>query len=173
MKTELTMIVLMTTLTLTSRGQSTDQIKVCQSADNAFIKLLEERQIGKSKYSILLPQYYAINEAHGEDFSVYYFYPADTTKHTGFSGGVYFGNHPSQFPAKSASCSTEKLKSEMLDQNVNLTIYNCNEEYSVQSIMDSKSGEGWNELIHIFGNATSKKDLENLLFIFTTMKKKD
>ena len=104
---------------------------------------------------------------------VYYFYPAYTTNHTGFSGGFYFGNHPSQFPAKSESCKTEKLKSEMFDQNVNWTIYNCNEDYSIQSITYSKSGEGWNELIHIFGNAKSNKDLDKLLFIFTTMKKKE
>lgn len=53
----------------------------------------------------------------------------------------------------------------MFDQNVNWTIYNCNGDYSVQSIMDSKSGEGRNELLHIFGHAKSNKNLDNLLFI--------
>lgn len=61
----------------------------------------------------------------------------------------------------------------MFDQNVNWTIYNCNGDYSVQSIMDSKSGEGRNELLHIFGHAKSNKNLDDLLFIVTTMKKKD
>ncbi len=122
---------------------------------------------------VSLPTDYAMDEINGEDFSVYSFYSADTTNHTGFSGSIYFGNHPSQFPAKSKSCKTENLKSEILDQNVNWTIYDCNEGNSIQTIMDSKSGEGWNQLIHVFGNAKSNKDLDKLLFIFTTMKKKE
>ncbi|MNK85034.1 hypothetical protein D3C87_1049020 [compost metagenome] len=173
MKIQLTMIVLLTTLALTSGGQNNDYKSVHCSADSVFIKSLKERQIGVSKYFISLPTDFAMYETNGEDFSVYSFYPTDTTHHTGFSGGLYFGNHPSQFPAKSKSCKIEKLKSEIFDQNVNWTIYSCDESYSIQSIMDSKSGEGWNELIHMFGNAKSTKQLDKLLFIFTTIKKKD
>ncbi|WP_293901792.1 hypothetical protein [Sphingobacterium sp. UBA5670] len=173
MKIQLTMIVLLTTLTLPSCGQNNDHKAVHNSVDITFIKSLEERQLGESKYSIYLPTDYAIGETNGEDFSVYYFNPADTTNHTGFSGGLYFGNHPSQFPAKSKSCKTEHLKNEIFDQDVSWTIYNCNGDYSIQSIIYSKSGEGWNEMIHMFGNAKSTKDLDKLLFIFKTMKKKE
>ncbi|OOG19342.1 hypothetical protein BWD42_05235 [Sphingobacterium sp. CZ-UAM] len=84
---------------------------------------------------------------------------------------MYFGNHPSQFPAKSKSCKTEHLKNEIFDQDVSWTINNCNGDYSIQSIMYSKSGEGWNELVHMFGNAKSTEDLDKLLFIFSSMKK--
>ena len=97
MRIQLTMIVLLTTLTLNSCGQNNDHKSVYSSADTTFIKSLGEKQLGKSKYSIFLPTDYAIGETNGEDFSVYYFYPADTTNHTGFSGGIYFGSHPSQF----------------------------------------------------------------------------
>ncbi|QRY60430.1 hypothetical protein [Sphingobacterium siyangense] len=173
MKIQLTMIVLLTTLTLTSWGKNNGHRAVSSSADTAYIKSLEERQIGGSKYSVFLPTDYAIKETNGGDFSIYSFYPTDTTNHTGFSGGFYFGNHPSQFPAKSKSCKTAYLKSEILDQNVKWTIYNCNGNYLIQTITNSKSGEGWNELIHIFGNAKSTKDLDKLLFIFTTIKKKE
>ncbi|WP_286840838.1 MULTISPECIES: hypothetical protein [Sphingobacterium] len=173
MKMQLTMIVLLTTSTLTSFGQNNDHKSVDHSVDTTFVKSLEERQLGGSKYSISLPTDYAMNETNGEDFSVYHFYPADTTDHTGFSGGLYFGNHPSQFPAKSRSCKTEHLKIEIFGQDVSWTIYNCNEDYSIQSIMYSKSGEGWNELVHMFGKAKSTKDLDKLLFIFKTMKKKE
>ncbi|MFU1859355.1 hypothetical protein ACK8HY_20310 [Sphingobacterium sp. NGMCC 1.201703] len=90
MKIQLTMIVLLTTLTLTSCGQNNDHKSVHNSADTTFIKSLEKRELGKSKYSISLPTDYAIDETNGEDFSVYYFNPADTTNHTGISGGLVF-----------------------------------------------------------------------------------
>ncbi|PUV24136.1 hypothetical protein [Sphingobacterium athyrii] len=45
MKIQLTMIVLLTTLTLTSCGQDNDHKSVHRSADSVFIKSLKERKI--------------------------------------------------------------------------------------------------------------------------------
>lgn len=64
MKIQLTMIVLLTTLTLPSCGQDNDHKSVHSSANTTFIKSLEERQLGESKYSISLPTDYAIGETN-------------------------------------------------------------------------------------------------------------
>lgn len=171
MKTQLKIFALFTILLLYSCKENSDKGSKKNVADNEFLKTLVERQIGKSNYYISLPKDYVIEETNGEDFSVYHFHPADSTKKEDFSGGFYFGNHPSQFPPDNKSCTTENKKNRILAQNSNWTVYNCNGNYAIQTIIDSKSGENWNELLHLFGNAQSNKNLNNLLFIFTTMKK--
>ncbi|TDO96593.1 hypothetical protein [Flavobacterium sp. 245] len=141
--------------------------------ENPYLKELAEKQIGDSKYYISIPKKYTIKENIGPDFSVYYFVPADTTATAAFSGGFYFGNYPSLFESASDSCKTEKIKSKILNKNADWRVYNCKGKYSIQSIFESGSNEGWNQYIHAFANANSAADLKKVFLILETMKKKE
>lgn len=149
-----------------------DNKKSKENVENPYLKQLTEKQIGDTNYYISIPKKYTIRENRGPDFSVYYFYPADTTAKAGFSGGLYFGNHPSQFEASSDSCKTEKFKSKILDKNSEWTRINCKGKFSIQTIVESGSDEGWNQYIHAFAGAASSADLKKVLTIFETIKKK-
>ncbi|KAF2510124.1 hypothetical protein EYY60_11470 [Flavobacterium zhairuonense] len=158
-------------LILTFLGCS-DAKKPKPVATNPYLKELTEKQIGESNYYISIPKKYTIKENRGPDFSVYYFYPADTSDTTSFSGGFYFGNHPSEFQVNSDSCKTEKIKSKILNKNADWTVYNCQGKYSIQSIIESGSDEGWNQYIHAFAGANSSTDLKKVFLILETMKRK-
>lgn len=168
-----TIAFLLTALLLAGCGENSNKNSDNGLTEDSYLKELVEKQIGESNYYISVPTDYTIKTTDGPDFSVYYFYLRDTTMKANFSGGFYFGNHPSQFPPDSDSCKTENSKSKILNENADWTIYNCKDKYSVQTIIDSKSGEAWSESIHAFGNANSKTDLNKLLSIFKTMKKKE
>ena len=51
-------------------------------------------------------------------------------------------------------------------------IHECAGEYSVQAIMDSKSGEDWNSRIHAFGYGRNKRGLYKILKIYATLRKR-
>ncbi|MNX39411.1 hypothetical protein D3C86_697710 [compost metagenome] len=159
-------------LILTILGCS-DNKKTKHIVENPYLKELTEKQIGESNYYISIPKKYSIKENRGPDFSVYYFYPTDTTATAAFSGGFYFGNHPSLFGTAGDSCKTEKIKSKILNKNADWTVYNCKGNYSIQSIIESGSNEGWNQYIHAFAAANSAADLKKVFLILGTMKKKE
>jgi hypothetical protein len=143
-----------------------------QQIENTFIDSLRETQIGTTRFYISLPIDYSIKENEGPDFSVFYFESTDTTIRSTFSGGMYFGNFPSSFGPANDSCKTEIMKGGILGGYPKWTAYDCDEEYSIQTIVDSKSGEGWNSKIHAFGHCTTKDGLNKLLDIYSTLKGK-
>jgi hypothetical protein len=134
--------------------------------------ILTEKPIGESGYVISIPADYSITTSKGPDFSVYYFSPTDTTAKDKLSGGLYFGNFPNEFEADSDSCKAETLKGKILDNIQDWTVYNCKEDYTIQTITDNKKGEGWNQRVHAFGHAISKDELKTILDIYSTLKKK-
>lgn len=133
---------------------------------------LTEKPIGESGYVLSIPNDYSITTSNGPDFSVYYFSPTDTTAINKLSGGLYFGNYPSKFEADNDSCKTETLEGKILDNSQNWTVYNCQEDYSIQTIVENKKGEGWNQKVHAFGHAKNKDELQIILEIYSTLKKK-
>jgi hypothetical protein len=137
-----------------------------------FVDSLRVKQVGSLKYWISIPTGFEITEREGPDFSVYYFVQSDTTKKSKFSGGMYFGNYASKFPPNNDSCKVETINSKILDQNSDWTLYECQGVYSVQTIVASNSGEGWNNEIHAFGHGGSKNDLFKILKIYSTLHKK-
>jgi hypothetical protein len=137
-----------------------------------FRDSLEIKQIGKSNYFISIPHGYSITSKDGVDFSVYYFSPIDTSLKNRLAGGLYFGNFPHEFDKKNDNCKTEIAKGEILNITQNWTVYNCNETYSIQTIISSNSNEGWNQKIHAFGIGYNRNDLNKLLDVFSTLKKK-
>lgn len=133
---------------------------------------LIEKPIGESGYVISVPADYSITTSNGPDFSVYYFSPTDTTVKDKLSGGLYFGNFPHEFEADNDSCRTETLKGKILDTTQEWTVYNCQGDFSIQTIAENKKGEGWNQRIHAFGHARSNDELQTILDIYSTLKKK-
>jgi hypothetical protein len=146
----------------------------CQNRGNktsdSFLKDLSEKRIGDSKFKISLPRDYSIKEKRGEDFSVYYFNPIDSTNKDSLSGGIYFGNYPSEFKPDNDSCKIEKINSKLLNHSAEWKVYDCNNQFSLQTIVTNDKNEGWDELIHAFGSCKSKEDLIKLLLIYSTMK---
>lgn len=165
--------ILTTTLLAIQLLNSCSNINSSKVPDNktiAFKDSLIARRIDSSDFYISLPANYTITPRDGIDFVVYYFFPADTTIKAEFSGGLYFGNFPSKFEKDNDSCKTSTIKSRILDSTTDWTIYNCDNGYALQTIIDSKSGEDWDQKIHAFGNAISEIRMHNLLDIFSTLK---
>lgn len=132
---------------------------------------LTEKQIGESNYFISIPTGYSITASDGPDFSVYYFSPTDTTLRNKLNGGLYFGNFPHEFRPANDSCKREYRKGKILGEIRDWTVYNCDGNYSIQAITDSKSGQDWNQKIHVFGHGKSYRDLDVILEIYETLRK--
>lgn len=138
-----------------------------------FLDSLVEEQIGGMNYYISLPINFSIEKKEGPDFSVFYFANTDTTAANSFSGGMYFGNHPSEFPPENDSCKVETIDSKILAESSTWTVYKCNGEFLAQTIVDSRSDERWNNQIHVFGHAKKEVDLDKVLAIYSTLRKMD
>lgn len=149
-----------------------DDKKVEKAVEDPYLKELKETQIGDIDFYISIPKGYTIKENRGPDFSVYYFFPKDTTNTQAFTGGMYFGNHPSQFDESVDSCKTKKIKSIVLSKDTEWTSIQCKTRFSLQTIIESGSTEGWNSYIHAFAHTSSESDLKKVLTIFKTLKKK-
>lgn len=164
------LVLILTVFVLTACGSNSTNVKV--NSDKTNKVALVEKQIEESGYVISIPADYSIVGSDGPDFSVYYFSPTDTTLSDKLSAGLYFGNFPNAFEADSDNCKMEKLKGEILDTLSDWTVYNCQGNYSIQTIIDNKKNEGWNQKIHAFGYARSRDELEVILEIFSTLEKK-
>ncbi len=139
---------------------------------SSFIDSLREEHVEETSYYISIPTGYSIKENRGPDFIVFYFVPIDTTVKIDFSGGFYFGNFPNKFQPPNDSCKIDMIKGEILDKGADWTVFECNKSYSIQTIVNNKYSEGWNNQIHAFGHGTSKSELYKILQMFATLKKK-
>lgn len=162
----------LTLIILTQTSCNNNRTKDNSSTDkNSKVNLIE-KSIGNSGYVISIPADYSITTSNGADFSVYYFSPTDTTVKNKLSGGLYFGNYPHELEPDNDSCKTETLKGKFLDTTQEWTVYNCQGDFSIQTIADNKKGEGWNQQIHAFGYAKHSNELQIILDIYSTLKKK-
>jgi hypothetical protein len=143
-----------------------------KSFDSAFKKSLIEQKVKGTNYIIRLPDTYQIKERRGVDFSVYYFTPRDTADHTAFHGGFYLGNHGAGFGADNAGCKTKEITGVILNVDERWSLYDCGGKYSIETLIDSKSGMDWGRMLHAFGRANSKDDLKKLLEVYGTLKTK-
>lgn len=139
----------------------------------SFVDSLTERQIGEMKYFISIPKNFKITENEGPDFSVFYFLNSDTTVTSNIYGGIYFGNFPSKFSPPNDSCRVEAVNSEIFGNLETWTVYNCGNNFSVQTIANTKDGEEWNSLTHAFGWVNNKNDLYKILKIYSTLHKRE
>lgn len=133
---------------------------------------LFEKPIGESGFVVSIPTEYSITSSNGADFSVFYISPTDTAIKGRLTCGLYFGNFPNEFEADNDSCKVETLEGRMLDSMQTWKVYNCQGDFSVQTITADQKGEGWNYKVHAFGQAKRREDLKTILEIFSTLKKK-
>jgi len=139
---------------------------------STFKKHLTENKINGTDLCISLPANYSIHESRGPDFSVYYFSTSDTTDKKHFYGGFYLGNAPGGFEDNKEGCKAEKLNAYLLGDNKEWAVYHCNSQFKIQIITKSKSRYSWATYIHAFGKAPSKTELDNLLEVYSTLRKK-
>ncbi len=140
--------------------------------DQEYIKSLHLTSVPHSAFEISIPDHYSLVESQGPDFNVYYLQPADTTDKKLFSAGMYLGNNPSTFGKTKTGCKQEKRKTEVLETKNEWTVYNCNGQFFLETIVENKYHQGGDDFIHIFGNATNESDAEHILAIFSTLIKK-
>jgi hypothetical protein len=139
---------------------------------NSYLAELVETRMGESEFYISIPEDYWISKREGPDFVIYYLNSKDTTATPDFTAGLYFGDHPSEFEWEEDSCKMENLEREILGKDEDWALYNCKGRYSIQTIISSGSGAGWDSYVHAFGGANSTAALEKLFTIFSTMKRK-
>lgn len=135
-----------------------------------FEDTLIPKQIGKNNLYIFIPPNYKIEKTQGHDFDVFYFAPIDITIKAGFTGGLYFGHHPNKFEPNNEECNTKFIKSDFFDKQQNWEIYDCNGEFSIQTIVDNKNKGIWGEKMHVFGHATNEIELNKLIEIYTRLR---
>lgn len=124
-----------------------------------------ETPLGDTRYSISLPGDYTLETMQGPDFDVYYLRPKDSLVEASYTGGIYFGNHPSD-DKPSGNCRTEKIKSSFLNAARDFTLTTC-EEYDVQTVVNT----GDENYIHAFGHGKSRADVDKLLKIYATLRR--
>jgi len=134
---------------------------------------LIKKQLGNTGYSISIPPNYSIKVTDGPDFSVYYFSPTDTTLTNKFNGGIYVGNYPTKLDAENDSCKTEILKSIFLNKVQEWEVYNCQNKYAIQTIIENENGDMWVQRLHAFGRTKNRADLQLILKIYSTLKRKE
>lgn len=140
--------------------------------DSVYLKLLTEKQIGKSNYYISIPENYKIDKTRGPDFDVYYISSKRKKDKENFSIGLYFGNFPHKFE-KDSLCINEIYKSRILGNKIDWKTQNCDGHYFTQAIIKSESEENWNKYIHAYSNSNTQVDLFKTFYIFSTLKKRD
>lgn len=146
-----------------SCGSSRKNISDIEAAHN-----LKEKKLDRIGYYISIPQGYKIVETEGVDFYVYHFQPKDTTTKNLLTGGLYYGGYPSEMEPEDKSCKTEVIEADLLNKNVDWQVFDCNNAYSVQTIIEL---DDWAKF-HAFGNAQSEEDVQTLIEIYSTLRKK-
>jgi hypothetical protein len=132
---------------------------------------LVEHALDKTDFYLSIPSRFALKTTNGPDFSVYYFAPADTTVQADFLSGIYLGGYPQKDQADSlAGCQTRRTAISVLGHPATFTIHRCATGYTVNSVFDSHSGQGWNAQVNAFGEAKSAAGLRQLLNVFTTLR---
>jgi hypothetical protein len=117
-----------------------------------------------------MPRNYSVAESRGEDFSVFYFSPVDSSSRIEYVGGIYFGNHPSISELEVDTCKVTEMSGRIVNANVEWIIRACFGEFHIETMCESKSRENWNKYIHAFGRSVSKEGLDTLMYIFSTLR---
>ena len=165
MKLNLYIIIIITSIlgVAFSCGSSRKNISEVEAVHN-----LKKKKLDRIGYYISIPQEYKIIETEGVDYYVYHFQPKDTTEENLFTGGLYYGSYPSKIEFEDKSCKTEIIEAHLLNEDVDWHVVDCNNTYSVQTIIKL---DDWAKF-HDFGNAHSKEDVQTLIEIYSTLRKK-
>jgi len=139
------------------------------AGDSGFKKSLKEQPVGETGHFISLPVGYKLRSTQGPDFTVYYFLPADSLQSPEYSGGMYFGWHPSLFGPQYEPCDHDSLTSPALGADRQWQAYQCNDTlFFIETIVNA----GEDMQIHLFGHALHEKNRNKLLDIYSTFREK-
>lgn len=131
---------------------------------------LSETPLEGMGFTISIPENYKIDQHQGEDFIVFYITPKDTGSMNSYSGGVYFGNFPSEFGFSHDSCQSQKIQADLLGRRVDWKLYSCTDSYLFETVIENQPNHGCDEKIHAFGKCKYEWDIKKILFIFSTLK---
>lgn len=143
--------------------------KTTDQAFDGFTSSLKETKVEGDLY-ISLPETYSIRHKGGPDFMVYYWGPADSTAKAEYSGGIYLGNFPSEFPPTNDSCKSSTLKGKILDNEPDWKVFTCDSSFFLQTIIDNKGDKSADKL-HAFGKGVVGSE-DNVMKVFATLKRK-
>jgi hypothetical protein len=173
MKTLRILCICFAALAICSCNNSAKQEKSDKQPVDSFTATLKEQPIGKEKLHISLPADYSIRQKGGADFMVYYFDRADSTIKSDFSGGLYIGSAPSEFPPTDLTCQSSKIERMILQSLAVWRVYNCGDSsFFAQTVLDNTSGKEGSKKLHAFGKGKSQADLDKMMKIFATLTEK-
>ena len=130
-----------------------------------------KRLTPNSDYQILVWTDYKIEERNGPDFTVYYFFPADTTKKLFGTGGFYFGGHPQRIQPDG---DKKLIKDSIVDGNllgnkINWTLFDYGASISVETILEL----GDYDKVSAFAHGRSYSDIDSLINVLESLKRKE
>ncbi|HEX7902320.1 MAG TPA: hypothetical protein VF487_00475 [Chitinophagaceae bacterium] len=139
-------------------------------------KILSKQKIVKSlgsnsAYQISVWENYSIEERNGPDFTVYYLYPADTTKELFGNGGIYFGGHPQRIqPDGDKKLIKDSLiVGNFLGKKVDWIIFDYGSSISAETILEM----GDYEKISAFAYGHGYSDIDSLISVLESLKRKE
>ena len=147
-------------------------LTACNNSHKEYLSGLKETKLDNTNFRISIPTDYVLEKSEGPDFDNYYFYPADTPNEIPFYGGIYIGFATSRFPKRSGEGKIKELKSPLFENTIKWTLYEYNDGYFVQAIIDHETKDGLDIMIHVFGSADSEDNLKKLLWIFGSLNEK-
>ena len=135
------------------------------------IQKIVRRLTSNSEYQISVWGNYSIEERNGPDFTVYYFYPADTTKKLFGNGGIYFGGHPQHIrpDADKKLVKDSLIVGNLLGKKVDWTIFDYGTSISAETILEM----GDYEKISAFAHGYSYSDIDSLISALESLKRKE
>lgn len=156
---------------------------------DAFKKTLKEYHIPKTAITISIPSDYSAKIINGPSFVMHYFSPSDTSVHD-FIFGLYLGGEKPDIVLRkfdfskgallatdfssthpdNDSCKNWIEPGPVVRNKADWIVYNCNEEYFLQTSISSEQKSDWFHTIHIFGKTRSQNKLNILHDIFSTIK---
>lgn len=124
-----------------------------------------------SEYQISVWENYTIEERNGPDFTVYYLYPADTTKKLFGNGGIYFGRHPQRIrPDRDKKLIKDSLiVGNLLGKKVDWIIFDYGNSISAETISEMEDYMK----ISAFAYGHSYSDIDSLISILGSLKRKE
>ena len=136
---------------------------------------LNDNNIGKTNYYILLPKGWYVSEDVGPDFIVYYICSeVDDSEEEITFGGLYFGNHPSKFTEDYGKqySSDNYVYSKILGKYKKWEIFKIDDYYFTEVIMRNPGSGLWNRKVHIWANGNTQEELQKMIYIYSLIKKK-
>ena len=130
-----------------------------------------KRLAPNSEFQILIWTDYKIEERNGPDFTVYYFYPVDTTKKLFGTGGVYFGGHPQRIQpdGEKKLIKDSLVVGNLLGKKIDWTLFDYGSNITAETILEM----GDYEKVSAFASGHSYSDIDSLIKVMESLTRKE